>query len=269
LTVRELVRDLDIRLLTGEEALDAPVRWVHITELEDPTPFLSGGELLLSTGLQLSSAQRQRAFVQRLADHGLAGLGFGTGFAHDHVPAALVDAARERGLPLFEVPYDVPFIAVTETAFSRLVNEQYAVLRRAIAAHERLERIVLSERGIEAVAGALASLIGGAVLVFDARGGCSRARPSSPRSTTRRSRRSSASCASARAPAAPTATPAAAAASRPRRARSAAARSRCRSAPAVLARAAATARRCCRRGSWRPRTPAGCRSSTASRSIRR
>jgi purine catabolism regulator len=171
LTVRELVRDIDIRLLAGEEALDAPVRWVHITELENPTPWLSGGELLLTTGLQLDTPERQRAFVRRLADHGLAGLGFGTGFTHTHVPDALVEAAKERGLPLFEVPYDVPFIAITETAFSRLVNEQYAILRRAIAAHERLERIVLSERGIDAVVGALATLVGGAVLVFDARGG--------------------------------------------------------------------------------------------------
>ncbi|MDO8214133.1 PucR family transcriptional regulator [Conexibacter sp. CPCC 206217] len=171
LTVRELVRDIDIRLLAGEEALDAPVRWVHITELEDPTPWLSGGELLLTTGLQLDTPERQRGFVRRLADHGVAGLGFGTGFAHTHVPEALAETARERGLPLFEVPYDVPFIAITESAFSRLVNEQYAILRRAIAAHERLERIVLSERGIDAVVGALATLIGGAVLVFDARGG--------------------------------------------------------------------------------------------------
>ncbi|ADB49762.1 PucR family transcriptional regulator [Conexibacter woesei] len=171
LTVRELVRDIDIRLLAGEEALDAPVRWVHITELADPTPWLSGGELLLTTGMQLShDAEDQRAYVHRLADHGLAGLGFGVGFGHTHVPEALVAAAKERGLSLFEVPYDVPFIAITETAFSRLVNEQYAVLRRAIAAHERLERIVLSERGLDAVVGAIATLIGGAALVFDARG---------------------------------------------------------------------------------------------------
>ena len=38
----------------------------------------------------------------------------------------------------------MPFIAVTEKAFSHLVNEQYAVLQRALSAHERLERIVLS-----------------------------------------------------------------------------------------------------------------------------
>jgi purine catabolism regulator len=44
------------------------------------------------------------------------------------------------------------------------------VLRRAIAAHERLERIVLAERGLDAVVAALATLIGGSVLVYDARG---------------------------------------------------------------------------------------------------
>jgi len=170
LIVGELVRSLDLRLLAGEPGLEAPVRWVHISELEDPTPWMSGGELLLTTGLQLDTAKRQRAFVHRLADHQLAGLGFGTGFSHRTVPNAIVEAARERDLPLVEVPYEVPFIAVTEAAFSRLVNEQYAVLRRAIAAHERLERIVLAERGLDAVVAALATLIGGTVIAYDARG---------------------------------------------------------------------------------------------------
>lgn len=171
LTIGELLRTLDLRLLAGEAGLESPVRWVHISELEDPTPWMSGGELLLTTGLQVGTPARQRAFVNRLADHQLAGLGFGTGFGHATVPEAIVEAARERNLPLVEVPYEVPFIAVTEAAFSRLVNEQYAVLRRAIAAHERLERIVLAERGLDAVVAALATLIGGSVLVYDARGG--------------------------------------------------------------------------------------------------
>jgi purine catabolism regulator len=170
LTVRELLRELDVRVLAGESGLDLPVRWVHISELLDPTPWLSGGELLLSTGLQLDSPERQREFVARLADAQLSGLGVGTGFTHQTVPAALLEAAEECDFPVFEVPYEVPFIAITEAAFTQLVNEQYAVLRRAITAHERLERIVLSERGLEALAGALASLVGGSVLVFDGRG---------------------------------------------------------------------------------------------------
>ena len=82
----------------------------------------------------------------------------------------MIEAADELGFPLFEVPYEVPFIAVTEKAFTHLVNEHYAVLQRALSAHERLERIVLSERGLDGVAGALASLIGGPAIIFDARG---------------------------------------------------------------------------------------------------
>src|SRR5438067_10271645 len=170
LTLAELLRDLDLGLLAGEAQADTPVRWVHISELLDPTPWLSGGELLLTTGMQLESAKRQREFVARLADHQLAGLGVGTGFAPAEVPAPLLKAATDRDFPVFEVPYDMPFIALTEKAFARLVNEQYAVLQRSIAAHERLERIVLAERGLDAVVGALSTLIGGAAMVFDPRG---------------------------------------------------------------------------------------------------
>jgi DNA-binding PucR family transcriptional regulator len=170
LTVRDLLQDLDVRLLAGERSLHLPVRWVHISELADPTPWLSGGELLLTTGMQLETAQQEREYAARLADHHLAGLGFGTGFKHATVPEPLLEVAAEREFPVFEVPYEVPFIAVTEAAFTQLVNEQYAVLRRALAAQERLERIVLSERGLDALVGALSTLIGAAVVVFDSRG---------------------------------------------------------------------------------------------------
>jgi PucR family transcriptional regulator, purine catabolism regulatory protein len=170
LTVRDLLRDLEVRLLAGERGLHLPVRWVHISELLDPTPWLSGGELLLTTGMQLETAAQEREYAARLADHHLAGLGFGTGFKHATVPEPLLEVAAEREFPVFEVPYEVPFIAVTEAAFTQLVNEQYAVLRRALAAQERLERIVLSERGLDALVGALSTLIGAAVVVFDSRG---------------------------------------------------------------------------------------------------
>jgi PucR family transcriptional regulator, purine catabolism regulatory protein len=170
LTLGDLLADMDLRLVAGAAGGDHPVRWVHISELADPTPFLSGGELLLTTGMQLTDPGEQRKDVARLAEHGLAGLGLGTGFAHAKLPDAMVAAAEEHGFALFEVPYEVPFIALTEKAFTHLVNEHYAVLQRALSAHERLERIVLSERGLDGVAGALASLIGGPAVIFDARG---------------------------------------------------------------------------------------------------
>src|SRR5918999_5890447 len=170
LTVRGLVAEMGLELATGGEGADAPVRWVHISELPDPTPWLSGGELLLTTGIQLGSEERQREFVRLLSGHHLAGLGFGTGFDHDRLPEALLDEAGRRDFPVFEVPYEMPFIALTEKAFTRLVNEQYEVLQRGIAIHKRLERLVLEERGLDEVVRALAAATGGAVLVLSARG---------------------------------------------------------------------------------------------------
>ena len=145
LTLRELTGELGVSLLAGESGLDLPIRWVHMTELLDPTPWLSGGEVLLTTGMQLDTPAHQRQFIELLAERQVAGVGFGIGFGHEQVPEALVEAAREREFPVFEVPYELPFIAITEAAFSKLVNEQYAVLRRALAAQERHKgRVVLS-----------------------------------------------------------------------------------------------------------------------------
>jgi purine catabolism regulator len=130
LTVESLIAELGLTLVSGLQSAQAHVRWVHSTELIDPTPWLKGGELLLTTGIQLDGPKAQRELIERLADHEIAGLGFGTGFTHRKLPAALVTAARKRAFPLFEVPYELPFIAITERAFAQLVNERYEMLQR-------------------------------------------------------------------------------------------------------------------------------------------
>jgi PucR family transcriptional regulator, purine catabolism regulatory protein len=170
LTVRELVSECGLGLLAGDGSGARPIRWVHISELEDPTPWLSGGELLLTTGIALSTPARQRRYVAQLVEHGVAGLGLGTGFAHKRVPKGLRDAAAEQDLPLFEVPYEMPFIAITERAFSRLVNEHYDVLRRDAAVHERLERLVIEGRGLDSLVAEIGSAAGGSAVVHDAAG---------------------------------------------------------------------------------------------------
>jgi purine catabolism regulator len=133
LTVESLIAELGLELASGHESANASVRWVHSTELADPTPWLRGGELLLTTGIQLDGPKAQRELIGRLADHQIAGLGFGTGFTHKRLPAALVTAARKRSFPVFEVPYELPFIAITERAFAQLVNERYEMLQRNMA----------------------------------------------------------------------------------------------------------------------------------------
>src|SRR4051794_29783928 len=170
LTVQGLVEEMQLELVVGGEAAEAPIRWVHPTELDDPTPWLAGGELILTTGMRLKTEELQREFVERLSSRHAAGVGFGTGFDHAEVPEPLCTAAREAGLPLFEVPYALPFFAITEKAFAALVNRQYEVLQRTIAIHRRMERLLLEEAGLDELTRAISATIGGAVVVLDPRG---------------------------------------------------------------------------------------------------
>src|SRR5262249_43670055 len=108
-------------------------------------------------------------FVRLLAENGAAGLGFGTGFDHAKLPKALMSEANAAEFPVFEVPYETPFIAITEAAFSRLVNEQYDVLSRGIAVNEQLEPLGPQGGGLNEIAREIAAAVGGSSVVLDAR----------------------------------------------------------------------------------------------------
>ncbi|MGE3813415.1 MAG: PucR family transcriptional regulator [Candidatus Nanopelagicales bacterium] len=174
--------DLGLALLAGQPGLDRPVRWVAVSELEDPGPFLEGGELVLTTGMRLSSrSAAAQAYVQRLVDADAAALGVGVGLSHDDVPAALVAAAEAAGLPLVRVPEATPFIAVTKAVSRLLAAEEYDEAARGFAAQRDLIRAALTadDGGPSAVVSRLARHVGGFALLLDPSGGVVQAHPAS------------------------------------------------------------------------------------------
>lgn len=173
LTVRDIVElpALGLGVAAGTAGLDREVRWLHLSELADPTPWLEGGEFLLATGLGIGEhAREQRDYVRRLAAHGIAGLGFGTGFGHDAVPRALAAEAERLGFPVLSIPYEVPFIAITQAAAARLANEELERLTRALAVHERLAEAVLSGEGVDALLAALGEHLACSLQLLDGEG---------------------------------------------------------------------------------------------------
>jgi PucR family transcriptional regulator, purine catabolism regulatory protein len=125
------IEQLEMSLVGGAAGLGPPVRWAHISELDDPTPWLFGGELLLTTGRPL--AEDPAGFVERLARSGLSGMGLGLGFGHDDMPVGAVEAADRLGFPAFTIPYHVPFIAITEAVFSAVAGARVETLERITA----------------------------------------------------------------------------------------------------------------------------------------
>ncbi|GAB2743596.1 PucR family transcriptional regulator [Salinifilum aidingensis] len=176
-TLRNLVADpaLGLTIRTGAQALDTAVTWVHTSELPDPTPFLEGGELLLTTGMRLEDPA---AFVDRLVDAGIAALGFGVGIIHRTVPGGLVDAAARSGLPLVEVPRRTPFIAISKAVSRAVAAAEYAGLRWTSQAQQELAHAAGRQHGQAALVRKLAELLDAWVLLLDERAGAVHAAPS-------------------------------------------------------------------------------------------
>lgn len=167
--------ELGLRRLTPPDIgdLDVPLSWAHSSDLPDPTPFLSAGQVLLVT----ETPDDVDPYVARLVSHGIAGLGFGTEVLRD-TPEPLVEACARHGLPLFEVPYRTPFIAVARFVADRVAADAYARNTWALRASRAISLAALRPDALGAVLGELARQIERPVALFGADGSLDRIAPS-------------------------------------------------------------------------------------------
>ncbi|MGI5203559.1 PucR family transcriptional regulator [Spirillospora sp. CA-108201] len=128
---------LRLEVVTGEDELDRPIRWVVTTDLIDPGRYLRGGELVLTGLVWRTAPDDSEAFVAALAGAGVSGLA-AWDLALGAVPDDLVEACRRHRLPLFEVPEDVAFATVTEEVVRHLSRARAADLTALLDRHRRL-----------------------------------------------------------------------------------------------------------------------------------
>lgn len=171
--------------LTALTAVDErrEISWVHASELDDPTPYLDGGELLLSVGMWLDTtvghaalSRHATAYVRRLVRAGVVGLGFGVGVRHAEVPMELRAAAEEAGLPLLAVSEQTAFVAVGRSVWEALAVEQHAEATRTFSAQQDLTRAAVSS-GAAGLLRRLAERLDGWALLLDAAGAVRHAAP--------------------------------------------------------------------------------------------
>ena len=164
-------------------ALERTAPWVHSSDLPDPTPFLVDGVVLLTTGTQFEHAPDDAwlGYVARLVAAGVAALGFGTEVIREGIPEALVSACSACGLPLFEVPFQTPFIAVARANAEAVTALAFARRSWALGAQRAIAAAALQTGGLSPTVQELSRQMQAWVGLFDVAG--SLAHESLPRGT--------------------------------------------------------------------------------------
>jgi PucR family transcriptional regulator, purine catabolism regulatory protein len=136
-----------LELLSGGPAAGArEVRGAHAVEVDSPARWLGRDWIMLTTGVRLrGNVEAQRGLIPQLEAGAAAALGFGVGLGFKRVPPALVEAARERSFPLFEVPYETPFREIIHFVDSSLTSGEEQVFRRLSA----LQRYLVDALGTQ------------------------------------------------------------------------------------------------------------------------
>ncbi|GAA3822141.1 PucR family transcriptional regulator ligand-binding domain-containing protein [Sphaerisporangium flaviroseum] len=139
---------LGLTLLSEPEHLDRRFTGVHITDLPDPGRYLSGGELVLTGLMWRREPEDSRRFVEILAEAKVAALGVGRALL-GLVPQDVVEACREHGLPLVDVPTEVSFRTLSEVVEARLAGARAVDLRGTLGHHRRIVAAVADGAGLD------------------------------------------------------------------------------------------------------------------------
>ncbi len=162
----------------GFVAPEEEITAVHVSELADPTAYLGGGELLLTTGMTLpGSLIGCDRYVAALRETGVVALGFGVGPSHAVVPPPLTEACRRQRLPLLVVPSPTPFLTITESYWQARTRSVRQELSEAVSGHHALTNAMLADDPDGEVVRTLATSVGGWVATLDVGGAVERVFP--------------------------------------------------------------------------------------------
>jgi sugar diacid utilization regulator len=164
MTLRELLADRSLGLLAraGLAHLDRQIRWVHSTELLDPSAYLSGGELIHTVALWRREPVDSETFTLALASSGVSGVALGVGpepMLVETCPPDLIEACERHGLPLLEVPNTTRFVAVSEAVIEAIMHERRQTLEGSLAREQELTRASVGD-GILGVLEVLSTELG-------------------------------------------------------------------------------------------------------------
>jgi purine catabolism regulator len=130
-------------VVAGAGQLDRPVRWVHVAEAPDVGVMLSGGEMVLTTGVLLAGDEdKQAEYIRSLHRAEAAAVVLGLGRAFPAPPDVMRRAAERCGLPMVVLHRPFPFAELTEEVQCRLVRRKFAAVSLSEAVRTALTGLI-------------------------------------------------------------------------------------------------------------------------------
>ena len=158
------------RVVAGAGGLHRVISWVHVAGVPDAPRWLNGGELVLTTMINLPPDEDgQCAYIQAMADKGVAGLALAVGNTIHAAPDYLRPVAEQNQFPLIEIPYDVRFVDVARTLNERIAQANMSLVTRALSINRVLQQLVLDGGDLKGLASTLADLIGQSISIENER----------------------------------------------------------------------------------------------------
>jgi len=173
LTVRELVNEagLGLVLLTGEVGLDNAIKGIHLSDLEDPTPWMTSGMVLVTTGATLAASPGTGLrLLDHLRERDAVALGVGVGHYVDAVPDAMIARAQALRIPIFASPLEVPFRTIVKYVYNALASSDMHGLKRSLAMQTQLLDQLIEGRGVVDLIASLSAILHVPTVLFDAHG---------------------------------------------------------------------------------------------------
>lgn len=166
-----------------EYLLDRSIRWVTVTELPDPSPYLIGDELILTLGSAWDDPDSPdiERFIQRISSVGVTAIGVAVGLFHEKVPQRMIDAASQYSLPLIAVPMHTSLRSIGEFIVNYTLGDKFAAVQSTLQAHIDLSEALTSRLGMESLLSRLRRLLEVPVAVIDYWGNLVANQPSSTR----------------------------------------------------------------------------------------
>lgn len=162
-----LVRDA-VPEVVAPAALDRVVRWAHVSELDDLSALLQGGELILTTGLGIGAGEdEQHEYLRNLSQAGAAGLVLELGRCFDVAPRGLVRAARTLGFPLVLLHRPLRFVELTEEVHGRIIGDQLERLSFSERVHRTFSELTIEAEDTGEILGRARELAGAPIVLED------------------------------------------------------------------------------------------------------